>query len=519
MISLNKKLRQSILATTFLFSTLGVIGNSLSFNNFDWYIYNTMTEKQSVSPQHIIDCLNINYGITVTSLHFLSIGADRNASIYKAETQGGQSYFVKLKRGHCYDISVAILALLQASGIQQIIPPLKTINGELTQHINDSTLTVYPFVDGQNGFCHNLTNDQWITLGKTLRQVHEFAVPPSIKDRIRKEIYSPKWREAVRSLDAHMDEPLTGDETTLKLQAFMKAHRALIHRLIDRAESLSQKVQAQSPEFVLCHSDIHGGNVLIDKSGSIFIVDWDDPIMAPKERDLMFIGGGVANVWNNPREEEFFYKGYGKVEINRLILAYYRHERIAEDIAEYGQALLLTTAGGENRPEMYKQFMDMFKPNGVVDIAFKTDIHTQARLVFLAKEKKTALDFRQKHFFDQRGFKDPYAWTLGEKDHLHWLLYDGDKVIGYAHVQIWPEHRVALRIIVIDEQKRGSGMGKYLMDCCEEELKKQGITLLQIEASPNVYLFYKKLGYIEMPFNNPDGEATHPDDRAMGKYL
>jgi hypothetical protein len=45
------------------------------------------------------------------------------------------------------------------------------------------------------------------------------------------------------------------------------------------------------------------------------------------------------------------------------------------------------------------------------------------------------------------------------------------------------------------------------------------ILLLQTESSPNAYLFYKKLGYIEMPFNNPDGEPTHPDDRAMGKYL
>ena len=34
----------------------------------------------------------------------------------------------------------------------------------------------------------------------------------------------------------------------------------------------------------------------------IYIVDWDEPIMAPKERDLMFIGGGVANVWNKPRK-------------------------------------------------------------------------------------------------------------------------------------------------------------------------------------------------------------------------
>lgn len=321
----------------------------------------------------LIECLNTKYGILATTLTLLPLGADMDASVYKAETRDGQSYFVKLKRGHHSDINVRLLALLQAFGIQEIIPPIKTSDGELTQHINDFTLTVYPFVDGQNGFCYDLTDDQWIALGKVLKKVHEFDVPPSIKNQIRKEGYSSKWREAVRSLDAHIDEDLAGDETALKLQAFMKEHKTIIHRLVNRAECLSQMIQEQSPEFVLCHSDIHGGNVLIDGSGAIYIVDWDGPIMAPKERDLMFIGGGVANVWNNPQEEDFFYKGYGKTNINRVILAYYRHERIVEDIVEYGQALLLTSGGGKDRLEMYKQFMGMFEPNGVVDIAFKTD--------------------------------------------------------------------------------------------------------------------------------------------------
>lgn len=473
---------------------------------------------QSLSSS-IIDCLKANYGISVALLTLLPIGADMNASVYKAETQSSQSYFVKLKRGHRHDMSVTLLALLQASGIQQIIPPIKTTNGELTQHINDFTLTVYPFVNGQNGFCYNLTDNQWIALGKVLRQVHEFDVPSSVKDLIRKEAYSDKWRKAVRLLYAHIDGNLNGDDTALKLQSFMREHRMVIHHLVDRAEALSKKIQKPSPEFVLCHSDIHGGNVLIDENDSIFIVDWDDPIMAPKERDLMFIGGGVANVWNNPREEEFFYKGYGKTKINRAILAYYRHERIVEDIAEFGQALLLTTDGGGDRMEMFRQFKGMFEPNGVVDIALKTDIHPQARLISSKKEKDAALDFRQKHFFDRLKIQDPYAWALDQKDHLHWLLYDGDEVIGYAHVQMWPDHRAALRIIVIDEQRRGQGMGKCLMDDCEQELKQRGVTLFQTEASPSAYPFYKKLGYIEMPFNNPDGEATHPDDRAMGKYL
>jgi spectinomycin phosphotransferase len=207
-----------------------------------------------------------------------------------------------------------------------------------------------------------------------LRQFHEFNIPLSIKNQIKQESYSSKWREGVRSIYAHIEaNPIAGDATTLKLLAFMKKHRLIIQCLVDRAEQLEQKVQEQSSQFVLCHSDIHAGNVLIENDGTIYIVDWEQPIMAPKERDLMFIGGGVANVWNNPGEEELFYKGYGKTEINMTLLAYYRYERIVEDIAIYSQKLLLTMDGGKDRQEMYKQFICLFKPRGVVDIAFKTD--------------------------------------------------------------------------------------------------------------------------------------------------
>ncbi len=143
----------------------------------------------------------------------------------------------------------------------------------------------------------------------------------------------------------------------------------------------------------------------------------------------------------------------------------------------------------------------------------------QTKLISSEEQKKEALDFRQKHFFDRLKIQDPYRWTLHHNDHLHWLLYDRDRIIGYAQIQIWPEHRAALRIIVIDEQFRGLGNGKYLMAVCEKSVKEQGIKLLQTEASPSAWVFYKKLGYVDMPFDNPNGEPTHPNDRAMGKYL
>lgn len=332
-----------------------------------------MIEKQSLSDQVIINCLNANYGIEVAVLTFLPLGADMNASVYKAQTHDQTCYFVKLKRGHHHDVGIEIVELLHDAGINEIIPPIKTILGQSTQQIEDFTLIVYPFVSGQDGFSIALTNNQWVKLGHALRQVHEIDVPPLMQNRIRREVYSPKWREIVRSLYSHIEAEPTGDAVALKLLKFMKENILSIRRLVDRAEQLGQKLQDQSHKFVLCHSDIHGGNVLIGGNDSIYIVDWDDPIMAPKERDLMFIGGGVANVWNKPHEKELFYTGYGTTEVNLTILAYYRHERIVEDIAEYGNALLLTTAGGEDRQEMCKHFIAMFEPNGVVDLAFKTD--------------------------------------------------------------------------------------------------------------------------------------------------
>ena len=332
-----------------------------------------MIEKSTPSEQRIIDCLKINYGIEVATLIIIPLGADMHASVYKAQTHNQSSYFVKLKHGHHHDISTIIITLLRNAGIQQIIPIVKTIRGQATQRIDDFTLTVSPFVDGRDGCSRDLTDNQWYTLGKVTRQIHEINVPLSIQAKIRRESYLPKWRQAVQSLYPLIESEPSGDTVAVNLLTFMKKHTTAIHRLVDRAEQLSQKVQGQSSQFVLCHSDLHGGNVLIDENDTIYIVDWDDPIIAPKERDLMFIGGGVANVWNKPHEKELFYKGYGKAEVNMTLLTYYRHERVVEDIALYGQQLLLTMAGGPDRIKWYKQFIAQFDPQGVVEIAFKTD--------------------------------------------------------------------------------------------------------------------------------------------------
>ena len=328
-------------------------------------------QTQLPSNQRIKDCLATNYSISADMLTQLPLGADIHAAVYRAQTKD-HSYFVKLKRSCTHQLGISILKLLEKAGIQQIIPPINTTQGGITQQINDFTLIVYPFIEGQDGFGRCLTEKQWITLGKALKQVHEFHLPRDVREQFRQETFSSKWREVVKSLYIHIESEKTRDAVASNFVKFMKDSEPLILQLVDQAEKIGQQIQNQSPQFVLCHSDIHAGNVFIDKNDVLYIVDWDDPILAPKERDLMFIGGGVGSVWNNSNEEKLFYQGYGKTEVDTTVLAYYRLERIVEDIAEYSNELLFTESGDKTKSKMYDHFLAMFEPNGVVDIAFKT---------------------------------------------------------------------------------------------------------------------------------------------------
>ena len=189
-----------------------------------------------------------------------------------------------------------------------------------------------------------------------------------------------------------MERGSYADPIAAQMAAFMRLHRDEIRLMLERAESLATDFRGQATDFrslacpgwqargdfgslgkqVLCHTDLHAWNVLHSPAG-LYIIDWDEPILAPRERDLMFIGGGVGGIWNTRREEALFYQGYGKVDIDLAVLAYYRFERILVDVAEYCGQLLNTRAGAADRERGLRQFTAAFQPDHVVEIAFRTD--------------------------------------------------------------------------------------------------------------------------------------------------
>ena len=140
--------------------------------------------------------------------------------------------------------------------------------------------------------------------------------------------------------------------------------------LIGRAERLAPVMAARELEFVLCHTDIHPGNLFIDTKGTLFIVDWDYPVLAPKERDLMFIGGGQGFVGRTAQEEEsLFYQGYGQSQIDPIALAYYRSVRNVMDIAVACEQILSSKQGGQDRAQTLGYLKWSFLPDCSIEIA------------------------------------------------------------------------------------------------------------------------------------------------------
>ena len=331
-----------------------------------------MLEKPDITDGLIISRLQDEYGLRVTDLTFLPLGADLGTAVYRVATENGTAYFLKLRKGF-NEIIVTVPIFLKSQGIREIIAPFETKSKQGWADFGEYKMILYPFIDGTDGFHLELSDHQKRNLGAALKKIHQAQVPSELQRLIPQETLASPWRERLKSFQAQVTRGTFTESTAFKLAEFMNSRRRNIDRLVERAEELASKLRLKPLELVLCHSDIHGGNVLISKNDELYIVDWDNPILAPKERDLMFIGGGIDYLWKSKREEAIFYEGYGKIEINIAALAYYRYERVVEDLAVICEQLLLTDEGGADRERSYGWFTSNFEPGSTIEIADRTE--------------------------------------------------------------------------------------------------------------------------------------------------
>jgi spectinomycin phosphotransferase len=278
------------------------------------------------------------FGIDAREVVGLTAGADAEASTYRVG-DGDRAHFLKLRRTPVKPGAISLQQHLARVGVAEVLAPR-------VAELGATQALLYPFVEGSPAI--TLDRAQWAALGRAVRRIHDTALPIEIAGELRVESFAPTWRAKTRTLLAAR-HPLLGQ------------HAETIARVLECAEQLAPRVGAKALPLVPCHGDLHAANVLAGER--LTIVDWDDPLLAPRERDLMFIGGGVGKAWNMPDEVDEFFAGYGTFAVDLETVAYYRFERIVEDTALFCEQT--------QDPRTVEFFLNQFLPNGVVAKAFE----------------------------------------------------------------------------------------------------------------------------------------------------
>lgn len=328
-----------------------------------------MLTKPNLKDEEIVACLKNEYEINVTTISFLPLGADFNTAVYRVTTKE-IDYFLKLRNGKFLEASVLVPKHLAHLGTKQVIPPLATTTNQLWTSLGIFKIILYPYVEGDNGIERKLSSKQWAQIGKTIKKLHDTKIPKNITSGVPLETFSSKWRENVKTFLNQIENETFEYPVAKKAAIFLKSKKPKILKMIEQAENFALTIQKQQPKYVLCHADIHGWNLIINKN-ALFIVDWDTLIFAPKERDLMFIGAGIWNSGYSPDEEEhLFYQGYGQTITNQIAICYYRLERIIQDIGEYCQHIFLSEEGCGDKKQSFEYLKSNFLPNGTIERAY-----------------------------------------------------------------------------------------------------------------------------------------------------
>jgi Ser/Thr protein kinase RdoA (MazF antagonist) len=332
--------------------------------------------------QEVRDRVLAEYGLRLVTLDAVAGGADAAATLWRGTAADGRSYAVKVSRGGLA-VGLAVTAHLAGRGVPGAPAPLATVDGRLWTGLAGAQLSVVPWLSGRVAAAGGLDAAQWRSFGALLAGVHAVPVPAELPELLPTEDYQPLAAAAVRALGDRMSgdpagDPASdaagdpaGDEVAGELVAAWRSAAGRIAALPEAAERLGAELRRRPAPRVLCHGDAHLANLLVADSGELWLVDWDGAVLAPRERDLMFVVEGVlADAPVQPEEQAHFFAGYGRPEVDPAHLAYYRCAWALEDVAGFAVEILDDpTRTGAQRAQALRYFRSLLTPTGIVSVA------------------------------------------------------------------------------------------------------------------------------------------------------
>ena len=268
-----------------------------------------MIDKPGVDERLLAAEVAAAWAVTIVDLVFMPVGLDGHAWAYRVDASDGERYFLKLRRGTFTRAAVLLPGFLraQASGRSWHPSTCRTVepvtgSGSTSCCSTRSTTAAAcggaasPTASGAS------TASSWVACTPSRRAQ---TSPPSCRSR-------PTDRTLASGCG-----PSAGRLRRARPSA-RSGHRygAALHRLAETVDELASRVTHARTSSATPTSI--PGNLIADDDGPLHVVDWDAPILAPRERDLMFIYS--QDFGDHPidaHRAELFRRGYGPLEPTR----------------------------------------------------------------------------------------------------------------------------------------------------------------------------------------------------------
>lgn len=335
-----------------------------------------MYEQPEIPEEHLRACLQDQYNLVPITLDFLPLGLDSNAAVYRVENEQGTPYLLKVKSGLLYEPGYLVPRYLSDQGITSVVAPLPTRSNALWTRLENWTALVYPFIDGDTSWA-GMTDEHWKETGSIFKQIHEVILPHSGFASLRKEIFdAAEYARWIHEFEAqHVHHQADGSMPERALRSSWIAHQPTISMAVASLEKLARVLQGRNLPYVICHADLHPANLLRDLAGHVFVIDWDEVMLAPKERDFIFVKEAPVDDAAGSSTPPFF-QGYGQTDIDWIVLTYYRYERVVQDLIACAQEVFFRDdLGEESKTNAVQLFQGILAEGGEIEAAIAAAVH------------------------------------------------------------------------------------------------------------------------------------------------
>ncbi len=333
-----------------------------------------MREPPRIAEELLRACLQDQYDLSLVTLVFLPLGHDYNAGVYRAVSERGTAYLLKVTSRPLHEPRCLVPRYLNDQGIAAVVAPLRSSSGALWTVLSDWTVIVYQWISGESSLT-GMTDEQWKQVGTIFQRIYQVMLPPVGFASLRKETFDPteytRWVRAFETQHAHAEG---GGAVERALRTSWVAHQSTIHTVLTCLEKLAGVLQERLFPYVICHGDLHARNLIRNRAGQVFVIDWDEVMLAPKERDFIFV--------RHPHAEAFF-QGYGQAEIDWVALTYFLWERVVQDLIECTQNVWFKEDWGEESRAEAVQLLDVIlaEDRGHIAAAYQASAHLPADLI------------------------------------------------------------------------------------------------------------------------------------------